>query len=199
MESINQKPFRKLIADEHDEVFKFLLRNPLLLAIYIVCTIRARRIQEPSPEGLEQGEFWLSEEEYEDYGLKKTQKGQIRRRINSLIKSRIIQKIENKTGNQNATVYRLISTRVIDPNFQTEDEIANVQRTYEDHIETNNNDKNDENVKNAISNRNLENSGNTESSPYKEKTNLHRGGGFTKLSEVPLGRGWRLNGSGDTA
>lgn len=119
------KPFRQLYADEHDELFLTLIKDSLLWTIFTLCTIRARRKLEPSPEGLEQGEFWLSQMEYEKFGLKETQKTQIVRRLKTLQNLRLVSKTNKRIGNDGANVYRLESSKLININLETNNETNN--------------------------------------------------------------------------
>lgn len=109
--------FVKLFRVETDEWFEYFRKDPLLFVILITCAIRARRTNLKSPNGLSKGEFWISEMEYIKFGLKKSQKGKIRTRIQQLIEKEFIAKTEKKTGKEQSIVYALKSTKLIDPNF----------------------------------------------------------------------------------
>lgn len=140
-ESVSNKPFRKLFADEHNELFRYLVKDPLLLTIFILCSIRARWNTEPSPEGLAQQEFWLSQTEYEKFGLKKSQHGQIDRKLQILIKLRLITKTGRRIGNDGASVYRFLPNKIIDINTNPVNEIKREGVTNSKGTGINNNEK----------------------------------------------------------
>jgi hypothetical protein len=126
---------------EQNETMDYLLKNPLLFAVLFDCSRRARRIKEACRiTKLEQGEFFISETETEKFGLKKTQSGILRRCIQNLLSLKIVEKIENKTGNKNCSVYRLIDLSSFMPYFENEEQnreqIENKQRTDREQIET---------------------------------------------------------------
>lgn len=139
--SLTKKPYRQLFADENNELFQTLMKDPLSWAIYTVCALRARRTHVPSPEGLEQGEFWLSEMEYAKFGLKQSQRGQISRRLAMFQKRfKLISKTGKKIGNEKANIYRMESNQLININSEIENEVENKQGTNRERIETNKND-----------------------------------------------------------
>ncbi len=142
------KPWRQLYADEHDELFKLLLKDRLLLAVFVLCAIRARRVKKVSPEGLSQFEFFLSELEFNKFGLKKAQKGQVRRRLLKLIRLGLVSKAEKKIGSKKSNVYAFTSDKIIFINPETETTTETKQRADREQTETNKNDKKDKKVKN---------------------------------------------------
>lgn len=141
----SKKPFRKFFADEHNELFQKLFKDGLLWRLFTLIAFRARRVLKPSPEGLEQFEFVLSETEFAKFGLKESQRGQIRRKILKLSRFGLISKTEKKIEDTKAIVYRFVPNQLVDINQEIESEIEIKQRENEERVETN---KNDKNVKN---------------------------------------------------
>ena len=87
----------------------------------------------------------FSEMEYEKFGLKKSQRGQIRTRLNHLVRIAYITKTEKKAGEQQSNIYLFNSSHLIDPNFDPQPKYENVQgmnlendlRSYTEGLETN--------------------------------------------------------------
>lgn len=138
----NTRPFRQLYADEHNELFQRLLKDPLLLAVYILCAIRARRVKEISPDGLAQFEFWLAQTEYAKFGLKPSQHSAIARKLQILINLKLISKSGKRLSNDGASVYRFISGEIISINPEMGNELSKERVTSEQRVSRNNNDKN---------------------------------------------------------
>lgn len=128
---------------DSNELYSDLIKKPLLWVIYCECARRARRSSSISSNGLKQGEFWLSKTEYKKFGLKETQADQITRSLNKLISLGIIEKTTFQTGSEHSSVYRLISTQILDPNFETINEITNEYSTNTQRVLTTNNDNNE--------------------------------------------------------
>lgn len=61
--------FIKVLADSQDHRVLLLLQHPLRLAILMTGALRVRKYPNKSPEGLQQGEFKLSRNEYQMFGL----------------------------------------------------------------------------------------------------------------------------------
>ena len=102
--------------------------------------------------GISKGEFFFSETEYEKFGLRISEKGNIRRILNELILFKIIQKVENKIGNKNCSVYRFIDSNFMDcsrvDREQNREQRENKERTDREQIETNKECKSNKNDKN---------------------------------------------------
>lgn len=65
--------FIKVLADGQDHRILLLLKHPLRLAVLLTAALRTWRYPHSSPEGLQQGEFKLSRNEYALFGLSPTQ------------------------------------------------------------------------------------------------------------------------------
>jgi len=145
--------FRQFTTNEHSPNYQWLIRNPLRLAVLSLCAIRVRW-SESIPDNLDVGEFYLAETEFYKFGLKKSQQGKLRRVIQDLIKTKFIEKVENKTGSQRASIYRFKNEDVFDVNIPYEEQdgeqIENYETIPRDLAGINNNDKNDKNDKNVI-------------------------------------------------
>lgn len=166
-----RKPFRMLFADEHNELFRYLIQNPLLWSIFTVCAIRARWKDEPSPEGLHQGEFWLSSTEYWKFGLNESQHGQISRKLLKLCRLHLIVKTGRKIGSDGAMVYRFTSNTLIDINIETGSEIGSEQASSRKGIGTNNNVNNVKSDKGNIAKSQIKNY-ERKSLPYRKNSDF---------------------------
>lgn len=142
------KPFRMVSADENSELFRYLLKRPLLLAIYWVCFTRARRVLTLSRDGLKQFEFYLSELEYEKFGLRSSQKGKITRRMQELIRLNLIKKSGSKTVKWKSNVFALLPTEFVNINPEIGNGLENKQIFNEFDSGTNNNVNNGKNENN---------------------------------------------------
>jgi hypothetical protein len=61
--------FIKVLADSQDHRVLLLLQHPLRLTILMTGALRVWKYPNKSPEGLQQGEFKLSRNEYHMFGL----------------------------------------------------------------------------------------------------------------------------------
>lgn len=122
------------------------VKDSLLLLVCLQIWVRARRNRDRSIDGLEQWEFFLSEEEYEKFWLLRSQKGQITRRLQKLIETKFIVKVEGKTGSRWWNVYRLVDSFFITPFYQNREQnsakIENKQRMSRDEEYKSNSNKN---------------------------------------------------------
>ena len=104
--------FIKVSSDINDPTYKHLLQDPLLLAVYIDCTMRARKSNNETLGFLE-GEFVISQTEYKKFGLKKTHQGILHHRIKALLILGLVEKTGKETDNAHATVYRIVEGRLV--------------------------------------------------------------------------------------
>ncbi len=130
-EPINKKRVSEIFFKlfNNAEYLDRLVSEPLLLAVLIECARRARRRKDISPDGLEQGEFFLSRTEYKKFGLKATQQGKIERRLHVLAKWNLIKKtdkrISNETGKDKSIVWGFLANKIIMPLFQIDIAVDN--------------------------------------------------------------------------
>ncbi len=115
--------YAKIMVENYRSQEKSLRRNPLHVRILLYIAIKARRTKARSIEGVDQGEFFLSETQYETFGLKKGQKWQINRAITKLIQARFIEKVEGKKGSKWWYVYKVLDWCPFQPSFQNEEQI----------------------------------------------------------------------------
>ncbi|MEI6425878.1 MAG: hypothetical protein WCO66_00850 [Candidatus Absconditabacteria bacterium] len=78
-------------------------------------SLRSWKYPYPSPEGLDQGEFTLSKNEYANFGLQQSQSGKIVRAIDKLISLGFMKKSDKKTATKQSAIYRLANYEVIAP------------------------------------------------------------------------------------
>ncbi|HMY80879.1 MAG TPA: hypothetical protein PK048_03475 [Candidatus Absconditabacterales bacterium] len=107
--------FIKLLSDGSDHRMQLLIKHPLWLAILITGALRVRRYLHLSPEGLQQGEFKMSRNEYAIFGLDQTQSGQITRALENLIRYGFIHKSDTKAGRKQINVFRFATYDIIAP------------------------------------------------------------------------------------
>ena len=107
--------FIKVIHQDHDPVFRLLLEKPLWLAILILGAQRTWQYSKPSPEGLAQGEFKLSHNDYSIFGFSKAEKKRLNRAIQGLIKYGLLTKCDKQAGIKGINVYRLQTSEIIAP------------------------------------------------------------------------------------
>ena len=132
------KYFTKITQDEYDERILWFLKNPLRFAVYYLCYTRARRTNsEIKTNNLKINEFYLSRCEYEKFGLKENQAGQIIRVISDLIKNNFIKKVDNKIGNKNCYVYSFIPNNIVNWIYKTDNKTDNKQTTDRQQTDTN--------------------------------------------------------------
>ena len=134
--------FIKVSSDINDPTYKHLLQDPLLLAVYIDCTMRARKSNNETLGFLE-GEFVISQTEYKKFGLKKMQHGILERRIKALAILGLVEKTGKETDNAHATVYRIVEGRLVSWKRETGSEtgteqVANRYRTGSEQVQTKN-------------------------------------------------------------
>lgn len=67
---------------------------------------------------LEQWEFFLSKSEYQKFWLKKSQANRISRKLDRLIQLWFIERTGRRTGNSNASIYRLLPNDLISPPWE---------------------------------------------------------------------------------
>jgi len=144
--------FTKVTTDTSHELFLWLNEKPLRWAVLMTISARVAS-KDQVTTGLSKGEFFISETEYQKFGLSLSERGKLRRTIFELIDVKIIEKIENKNGNKNSTVYRFLDSDFIDCSRenreQNREQIENKQRTDREQIETNKECKNDKSSKNV--------------------------------------------------
>lgn len=104
---------------------------------------------------LEEGEFVLSEMEYEKFGLSKGQRGQIYRTIMDLIRFEVVQKTGKRTENAQAAVYRILPNDFIDCSRKRESDIENKQRTNRERTENEQRDTKNVRVKECEIDKNV--------------------------------------------
>ena len=130
------------MVDSYERQEGILWRSPLHIRLLIAISMRARRSSWQDFDGLRQGEFYLSETEYDKFGLKKSQKWQINRAIDKFIRANFIEKVEGKTGSKWWYVYRVLDWCPFQPSFQNKEQIrewiGNRQRTSRDEISKSN-------------------------------------------------------------
>ena len=145
--------FTKVTTDENHELFKWATEKPIRWAVLMVISSRVAS-KDQVTTGLAKGEFFISETEYNKFGLSLSERGKLRRTILELVDVKIIEKIENKIGNKNCTVYRFLDSDFIDCSRenreQNREQIENRQRTDREQIETNKECKNDKNERKDI-------------------------------------------------
>lgn len=145
--------FTKVTTDENHELFKWATEKPIRWAVLMVISSRVAS-KDQVTTGLAKGEFFISETEYNKFGLSLSERGKLRRTILELVDVKIIEKIENKIGNKNCSVYRFIDSDFIDCSRENRDQnreqIENRQRTDREQIETNKECKNDKNERKDI-------------------------------------------------
>ncbi|EAY29422.1 hypothetical protein [Microscilla marina] len=90
--------FIKVIHQDHHPVFRLLLEKPLWLAILLLGAQRTWQLPQPSPEGLVQGEFKLSHNDYPVFGLPEAEKKKLSRAIQGLIKYGMLIKSDKQAG-----------------------------------------------------------------------------------------------------
>jgi len=129
------KQFTKITTEYTDEVFEWLIQKPLRLAVLIVACSRARR-SKSKVNNLEEGEFYLSQERPEIFGLEPSQAGQLTRVIGELISVGLIEKIETKTGRKGSRVYRVIQGDIVSWTDTRESETETKQKPDRGDTET---------------------------------------------------------------
>jgi hypothetical protein len=108
--------YSQFFKDWYNKYRNKLLPDPLLWAIFTECVDRAWYSENTNPDtGLSQGEFFLSKQEYKKFGLKETQSNKISRKLDGLRKLWFLTKVNNKKGNNNASVYRLLPNDLLIP------------------------------------------------------------------------------------
>ncbi len=122
------KYFTKVTTDEHHELFEWCNKKPLRWAVLMTMSSRVAS-KDMVTKNIKKGEFFFSETEYKKFGLKKSQSGNLRNLIFSLAFFKIIQKVENRKGNRNSTIYRFINSDFIDCSRKYENTIENKMRT----------------------------------------------------------------------
>lgn len=141
--------FTKVTTDTSHELFSWLNEKPLRWAVLMTISARVASKYQVTT-GLSKGEFFISETEYQKFGLSLSERGKLRRTIFELIEVKIIEKIENKNGNKNCAVYRFLDSDFIDCSRenreQNREQIENRQRTDREQIETNKECKNERNT-----------------------------------------------------
>lgn len=114
--------YTKIMVDSYERQEKLLWRRPLQIHLLIAISMRARRSSWTDFDGLCQGEFYLSEEEYDKFGLKRSQKWQINRAIGKFIRAKFIEKVEGKTGSRWWYVYRVLDWCPFQASFQNSEQ-----------------------------------------------------------------------------
>ncbi len=113
-----------------------LWKQPFHIRLLLEISMRARWGMEKSIDGLDQGEFYLSENEYSKFNLKVSEKGQIARAIKKFIQANFIEKVELKRGSKWGHVYKLLDWCPFQASFQNSEQIdeqtGNKQRTSRD-------------------------------------------------------------------
>ena len=99
--------FAKITTDENNEFGQWLLKQDgLYWKIIWVAICRARK-SESKLYNLKEGEFFLSKNEYKLFGLKASQSNKLLRAIDKLIKIGLFEKIEDRRGSKNSTIYKV--------------------------------------------------------------------------------------------
>ena len=125
----------KIKVDNYKSQEVILWRQPFHVRLLIEISMRARWGIK-SIDWLEQGEFYLSENEYAKFNLKISEKGQIARAIKKFIQANFIEKVELKRGSKGGHVYKLLDWCPFQASFQNSEQIneqtGNKQRTSRD-------------------------------------------------------------------
>jgi len=126
----------KIKVENYRSQEAILWKQPFHIRLLLEISMRARWGLEKSIDGLDQGEFFLSENEYSKFNLKLSEKGQITRAIKKFIQADFIEKIELKRGSKWGHVYKLLDWCPFQASFQNSEQIdeqtGNRQRTSRD-------------------------------------------------------------------
>lgn len=114
--------YTKILVESYNKHFVDVRKNPLYVKLLITISIRARRSNDTSLDGLEQGEFFLSEMEYTKFWLVKAQKWQINRAIKKFIQAKFIRKVVSKIGSKWWQVYIILNWCPFQPSFQNSEQ-----------------------------------------------------------------------------
>lgn len=130
--------YTKIMVDKYRLHEKSIRKKSLYAHLLFEISMRAKRSTGKDFDGKEQWEFYLSETEYDKFGLKRSQKWQINRAIDKFIRANFIEKVEWKIGSKWGYVYRVLDWCPVQPSFQNEEQsrewIGNWQRTSRDEI-----------------------------------------------------------------
>lgn len=129
MPNIMQR-YTKILVEKYRLNFEDIRKNSLYPMLLIEISIRARRSDDVSLEGLEQGEFFLSEMEYDKFWLKKAQKWQIRTAIKKFILAWFIAKVTKKRGSKGWTVYKVLDWCPFQPSFQNREQNREIKKKW---------------------------------------------------------------------
>lgn len=134
--ALNMERYVKIKVDNYRSQEAILRKQPFHIRLLLEISMRARWWWEKSIDGLEQWEFYLSENEYSKFNLKVSEKGQIARAIKKFIKADFIERVELKRGSKWGHVYKLLDWCPFQASFQnseqSNEQTENRQRTSRD-------------------------------------------------------------------
>jgi len=112
----------KIKVENYRSQEAILWKQPFHVRLLLEISMRARWWWEKSIDGLEQWEFYLSENEYAKFNLKISEKGQIARAIKKFIQANFIEKVELKRGSKGGHVYKLLDWCPFQASFQNSEQ-----------------------------------------------------------------------------
>jgi len=149
--------FSQLFTNWYRDLHDLFNKSPIFWSILLECVDRAWRGEEENKDTkLSQWEFYLSKQEYVKFWLKESQSNQISRKLNALQKLGFIRKVDNKRGNNNATVYKFLPNTLIVPPWMMGNTTGNWPKKTGNQMDTNKENIKKKNKREGISPEDVE-------------------------------------------
>jgi len=129
--------FIQLFIEWYRRYRSLFLKDQLLLLMLLECVDRAWRGEGMNQARLLKWEFFMSKQEYATFYIKEWKSGRIHRRLNRLQELGFIRKVNNKRGNKNATIYKLLPNDFMAAPWMMGNRIENWPKKPGNRIDTN--------------------------------------------------------------